>query len=220
MIKSFKSTLLRWNGWLNRWWKIFISRPTPSVSPQHPSHLDWTINQSKKSDWESREYWIGLRARAFSRIYDPPSRYDLPSRNDLLTAFLNRPSIQLNIHTTENCANTELGWGRGTFSHDSVDSSSELFHEHTTFPIAFLNWPSIQLNIHMAGNYANTELGWKWGFTTFSLTLLSRFKFGALPRTYDLPLKNDLLTAFLNWPSIQLNIHTTKNCDDDDNSLD
>src|SRR6266536_1271304 len=32
-----------------------------------------------------------------------PSRYDLP------TAFLNRPSIQLNIHTTENRANTELG---------------------------------------------------------------------------------------------------------------
>src|SRR6266498_3911457 len=29
-------------------------------------------------------------------------------RHDLLTAFLNRPSIQLNIHTTKNRANTEL----------------------------------------------------------------------------------------------------------------
>src|SRR6266536_3602079 len=36
--------------------------------------------------------------------------------------------------------------------------------------------------------------------------LLSRFKLGALPRTYDLP------TTLLNWPSIQLNIHTTENC--------
>src|SRR6266487_3970725 len=46
---------------------------------------------------------------------------------------------------------------------------------------------------------------------TFSLTLISRFKFGALPRTYDLPSRNDLPTVFLNWPSIQLNIHITKN---------
>ncbi len=36
-----------------------------------------------------------------------PLRYDLP------IAFLNRPSIQLNIHTTENCANIELGWEWG-----------------------------------------------------------------------------------------------------------
>ena len=37
------------------------------------------------------------------------------------------------------------------------------------------------------------------------LSLLSRFKFRAFPRTYDLP------TAFLNWPSIQLNTYITRN---------
>ncbi len=37
-----------------------------------------------------------------------PSRHNLPLRNDLPITFLNRPSIQLNIHTTKNCANTEL----------------------------------------------------------------------------------------------------------------
>src|SRR6266536_1347884 len=42
--------------------------------------------------------------------------------------------------------------------------------------------------------------------------LLSRFKLGIFPRTCDLPSRNDLPTAFLNWPSIQLNIHTTENC--------
>src|SRR6266536_3049796 len=50
--------------------------------------------------------------------------------------------------------------------------------------------------------------------------LLSRFKLGVLPRTCDLPSRNDLPTAFLNWPNIQLNIHTTKNCDDEDDSSD
>src|SRR6266487_2409612 len=40
--------------------------------------------------------------------HDLPSRNDLSLRNDLPTAFLNRPSIQLNIYTIENCANTEL----------------------------------------------------------------------------------------------------------------
>src|SRR6266498_1023099 len=45
----------------------------------------------------------------------------------------------------------------------------------------------------------------------FSLILLSRFKFGALPRTYDLPSRYDLPIAFLNWPSIQLNTHITRN---------
>src|SRR6266498_1952113 len=43
-------------------------------------------------------------------------------------------------------------------------------------------------------------------FYFLSFALLSRLKFGALPRTYDLPI------AFLNWPNIQLNIHTTENC--------
>src|SRR6266496_2453371 len=82
--------------------------------------------------------------------------YDLP------TTLLNWPSIQLNIHTAENCANTELGRGGGFMlfpSHCSADSSSELFHEHTIFPQPFLNWPSIQLNIHTTENCANTELG-------------------------------------------------------------
>ncbi len=37
------------------------------------------------------------------------------------------------------------------------------------------------------------------------LARLSRFKFGALSRTYDHPI------AFLNWPSIQLNTHITRN---------
>src|SRR6266511_1170497 len=41
--------------------------------------------------------------------------------------------------------------------------------------------------------------------------LFSRFKLGVFPRTCDLPSRNDLPTAFLNWPSIQLNIHTTEN---------
>src|SRR6266498_4174561 len=94
-----------------------------------------------------------LRFRAFPRIYDPPSRHDLS------TAFLNWPSIQLNIHTTGNCTNTKLGRERD---------------------VSFL-------------------------------ARLGRFKFGALPRTYDLLSRNDLPTAFLNWPNIQLNIHTTEN---------
>src|SRR6266536_5115065 len=42
--------------------------------------------------------------------------------------------------------------------------------------------------------------------------LLSRFKLGVFPRTCDLFSRNDLSTAFLNWPSIQLNIHTTEDC--------
>src|SRR6266498_5104606 len=41
--------------------------------------------------------------------------------------------------------------------------------------------------------------------------LFSRFKLGVFPRTCDLPSRNDLPTVFLNWPSIQLNIHTTEN---------
>ncbi len=48
-------------------------------------------------------------------------------------------------------------------------------------------------------------IGLRARFLMFFLARLSRFKFGALPRTYDLPI------AFLNWPSIQLNIHTTEN---------
>src|SRR6266511_3869928 len=63
-----------------------------------------------------------------------------------------------------------LNWAEGEGlwhfpSHCSADSSSELFHEHTTFPqeTTFpqpsLNWPSIQLNIHTTENCANTELG-------------------------------------------------------------
>src|SRR6266545_2237699 len=42
-------------------------------------------------------------------------------------------------------------------------------------------------------------------FYTFSLTLLSQFKLEAFPRIYDLPI------TFLNWPSIQLNTHITRN---------
>src|SRR6266498_3561463 len=39
----------------------------------------------------------------------------------------------------------------------------------------------------------------------FFLARLSRFKFGALPRTYN------LFIVFLNWPSIQLNTYITRN---------
>src|SRR6266498_3566549 len=50
--------------------------------------------------------------------------------------------------------------------------------------------------------------------------LFSRFKLGVFPRTCDLPSRNDFLTPFPNWPSIQLNIHTTKNCANEDDSSD
>ncbi len=90
----------------------------------------------------------------------------------IIGSALNWPSIQLNIHRTENCAITELGWGRGAFSHDSVDSGSELFHEYTTFPQLFLNWPSIQLNIHTTKNCDDDDdsSDWKIRFGAFSLT--------------------------------------------------
>ncbi len=164
-IESFKSTLLRWNGWLNRWWKFFTSRPTPSVSPQHPSHLDWTINQSKKSDWESREYWIGLRARFYFLFFALLSRFRFkvfPRTYSFKTrpSFKKRPSYSLPQsaeHPIEHTHDWELRehWIRlkvrvyGIFPHYSADSSSELFHEpttflqETTFPQPFLNWPSI-----------------------------------------------------------------------------
>ena len=89
----------------------------------------------------------------------------LPRTYDLFIVSLNRPSIQLNIHTTENRANTELGWERGFISFSSrcsADLDSERFHEHTSLRhdllTAFLNRPSIQLNIHTTKNYGNTKL--------------------------------------------------------------
>src|SRR6266536_4327084 len=42
--------------------------------------------------------------------------------------------------------------------------------------------------------------------------LLSRFKFGVFPRIYDFFLRNEFPIVLLNWPSTQLNIHTTENC--------
>src|SRR6266536_2851966 len=67
-----------------------------------------------------------------------PRTCDLPSRNDLPTAFLNWPSIQLNIHTTENCANI--------FKFGALPRTYDL-PSRNDLPTAFLNWPSIQLNI-------------------------------------------------------------------------
>src|SRR6266536_1717085 len=62
----------------------------------------------------------------------------------------------------------------------------------------------IRLRIARILNWAESEI-------LISLALLSRFKFGALPRIYDLLSRNDLPTAFLQWPSIQLNTHITRN---------
>ena len=183
-----------------------------------------------------------LRFKAFPRTYDLPSRHDLP------TAFLNRPSIQLNIHTTENCANTELGWGWGFMAFSltaqpfQVRSSSMNLRpsfkkrpSHSPSSIGRAsNWTYTRLRITRTLNWAEGEVfdvfprtaqpiqvrssstnirppyslpqlaehpiehthDWElrehWirprvRFYTFSLTLLSRFKFGALPQTYDLP---------------------------------
>ena len=79
-------------------------------------------------------------------------------------------------------------------------------------PLVFLNWLSPQLNIHATRNRMNHWIRLKTRFYVFFFALLSRLTFRTFPRTYDLPSKNDLSTAFLNWPSIQLNIHTTENC--------
>ncbi len=100
-------------------------------------------------------------------------------------------------------------------SHGSADSSSELFHEHTTFPQPFLNWPSIQLNIHTTENCANTELGWGRGAFSYDSVDSSSELFH---EHTTFPQETIFLQLFLNWPSIQLNIHTTKNYDDDDSS--
>ncbi len=86
-------------------------------------------------DWELREDWIRLRARFLMFFLARLSRFKFGALSriyDLPTTLLNWPSIQLNIHTAENCAKTELDWKWDI--HCSADSSSELFHEHTTFP--------------------------------------------------------------------------------------
>ncbi len=123
-------------------------------------------------DWELREHWIGLRARFFpfsSHGSADSSSEFFHEHTTFPQPFLNWPSIQLNIHTTENYANTKLNWGRGAFSHDSVDLNSELFHEYTIFLQPFLNWPSIQLNIHPTKNYDDEDdfSDWKVRFGAF-----------------------------------------------------
>ncbi len=103
-----------------------------------------------------------------------------PQETTFLQPFLNWPSIQLNIHTTENCANTELGrgWDFMLFlSHCSADSSSELFHEHTISLQLFSigrasNWTYTRLRIARILNWAEGEV---------LLVRLSRFKFEAFP---------------------------------------
>ncbi len=151
MIELFKSTLSRWNGWLNRWWKFFTFRPTPFASPQYPPHhlntlrITSTPFSSRLNDQSIKETRLRI-ARILNWVESEVlislallSRFKfgaLPRIYDLLTASLNRPSIQLNIHTTENRANTELDWERGFISFPSrcsADSDSELFHEHTIF---------------------------------------------------------------------------------------
>ena len=112
-----------------------------------------------------------------------PRTYDLP------TAFLNWPSIQLNIHRTENCANTELGWKWDFMlfpSHCSVNSSSKL-PTNIRSP-----YNASQLTEHPIEHTHDWELREHWirlraRFLIFFLARLSRFKFGTLPRIYDLP---------------------------------
>jgi len=142
--------------------------------------------------------------------FSPSDRHPPHHLNTFLTS-IERLINQRDM--TENRANTELSWERGFISFPSrcsADSSSELFHEHTTllqdtiFPqpssiSRASNWTYIRLRIARTLNWAESKV-------SNSLALLSRFKFEALPRTYDLP------TTLINWPSIQLNIHTTENC--------
>ena len=104
-----------------------------SPSDRYPPHyfnillisIEWSINQrnttenraNTKLGWERDFISFSSRCSADSdsELFHEhtPLRHDLSSRNDLPTIFLNRPNIQLNIHTTENCANTKLGWGWG-----------------------------------------------------------------------------------------------------------
>ncbi len=133
------------------------------------------------------------------------------------TLFISIERLINQRDTIKNCANIKLGWERDFISFSSrysADSDSEFFYEYTSLrydlslrhdlplkydlslrhglssrndlPIVFLNRPSIQLNIYTTRNYVNTELGWGWGFMIFSFTLLSRFKFGAFLRIYNL----------------------------------
>ena len=178
MIESFKSTLLRWNGWLNRWWKIF-HLPTDPLRITLTLFSPWLNDQSIKK--------IGLRiARilnwAESEILFPFLRAAQPTQiqsfsTNIRPSFKTRPSHSLPQsaeHPIEHTSSRELRehWiglrvrCYAILSHCSADSSSELFHEHTTFPQEmtfpqpFLNWLSIQLNIHTTENCANTKLDW------------------------------------------------------------
>src|SRR6266511_797234 len=65
-------------------------------------------------------------------------------------------------------------------------SSTNIRSSRNDLPTAFLNWPRIQLKTHIARNRANYRIGLRVRFYAFPLTLLSRFKLGAFPRTYDL----------------------------------
>jgi len=68
--------------------------------------ISFSSRCSADSDLEIFHEYTSLR-------HDLSLRHSLPSWNDLPIVLLNRPSIQLNIYTTGNCANTELGWGWG-----------------------------------------------------------------------------------------------------------
>ncbi len=120
---------------------------------------------------------------------------------------------------TENRANTELSWERGFISflsRCSADSDLELFHEYTTllqdtiflqettFPQLFLigrasNWIYIRLRIARTLNWAESEV---WILSRCSADSSSELfhEYTIFPQ------------PFFNWPSIQLNIHTTENC--------
>ena len=184
IIELFKSTLSRWNGWLNRWWKFSSPdrhsshhlntlriTPVSFPSPFSPRLNDQSIKETRLKiarilNWAESEVLISLALLSRFKFGALPRTYDLPSRHDLPTAFLNRPSIQLNIHTTENCANTELGWGWDFMlfpSHCSADSSSELFHEYTISLQPFLisrasNWTYTRLRIARILNWAEGEV--------------------------------------------------------------